>query len=150
MSVYRHQWPSRYSGGSGAGSDTPSGSQHPAPHAKPWPGTQRGREREAFLETVGGETLKQSWNSKGPTGPEWPEQPRTECDGDGSFDGLCSTGSDGHKSVSLWITQSSLDSTANSVLIQQDSLTNCNSCRQLTHLQEQTKAGDEWGGGSLI
>ena len=31
----RNQWPSRYCGGSGAGSDTPSGSQHPAPHAKP-------------------------------------------------------------------------------------------------------------------
>ena len=31
----RDQWPSRYCGGSGAGSDTPSGSQHPAPHAKP-------------------------------------------------------------------------------------------------------------------
>ena len=27
----RNQWPSRYCGGSGAG----SGSQHPAPHAKP-------------------------------------------------------------------------------------------------------------------
>ena len=31
----RNQWPSRYCGGSGAGSDTPSRSQHPAPHAKP-------------------------------------------------------------------------------------------------------------------
>ena len=31
----RNQWPSRYCGGSGAGSDTPSGSQNPAPHAKP-------------------------------------------------------------------------------------------------------------------
>ena len=31
----RNQWPSRYCGGSGAGLDTPSGSQHPAPHAKP-------------------------------------------------------------------------------------------------------------------
>ena len=80
-----NQWPSRYCGGSGAGSDTPSGSQHPAPHTKPWPGTRRGREREASLATVGGETLKQSWNSKGPTGLEWPEQPRTECDGEGSL-----------------------------------------------------------------
>ena len=69
----------------GAGSDTPSGSQHPAPHAKPWPGTRRGRGREAGLATVGGETLKQSWNSRGPTGPEWQEQPRTECDGGGSL-----------------------------------------------------------------
>ena len=41
--------------------------------------------REDDLATVGGETLKQSWNSKGPTGPEWPEQPRTECDGEGSL-----------------------------------------------------------------
>ena len=81
----RNQWPSRYCGGSGAGSDTPSGSQHPAPHAKPWPGTRKGREREAGLATVGGETLKQSWNSRGPTGPEWQEQPRTECDGGGSL-----------------------------------------------------------------
>ena len=31
----RNQRPSRYCAGSGAGSDTPSGSQHPAPHAKP-------------------------------------------------------------------------------------------------------------------
>ena len=31
----RNQWPSRYCGRSVAGSDTPSGSQHPAPHAKP-------------------------------------------------------------------------------------------------------------------
>ena len=31
----RNQWPSRYCGGSGAGLDTPSGSQRPAPHAKP-------------------------------------------------------------------------------------------------------------------
>ena len=81
----RNQWPSRYYGGSGAGSDTPSGSQHPAPHAKPWPWTRRGRGREAGLATVGGETLKQSWNSRGPTGPEWQEQPRTECDGGGSL-----------------------------------------------------------------
>ena len=81
----RDQWPSRYCGGSGAGSDTPSESQHPAPHAKPWPGTHRGREREASLAPVGGETLKQSWNSRGLIGPEWPEQPRTECDGGGSL-----------------------------------------------------------------
>ena len=67
------------------GSDTPSGSQHPAPHAKPWPGTRRGRGREAGLATVGGDTLKQSWNSRGPTGPEWQEQPRTECNGGGSL-----------------------------------------------------------------
>ena len=79
----RNQRLSRYCGGSGAGSDTPSGSQHPAPHDKPWPGTCRGREREAGLATVGGKTLKQSWNSKGPTGPEWPQQPRTQCDGEG-------------------------------------------------------------------
>ena len=70
----RNQWPSSCCGGSGAGSDTPSGSQHPAPHAKPWPGTRRGRGREAGLATVGGETLKQSWNSKEPIGLEWPEQ----------------------------------------------------------------------------
>ena len=81
----RNQWPSRYCRGSGAGSDTPSGSQHPAPHAKPWPETRRGRGREAGFATVGGETLKQSWNSRGPTGPEWQEQPRTECDGGGSL-----------------------------------------------------------------
>ena len=79
----RNQWPSRCCGGSGAGSDTPSGIQHPAPHAKLWPGTRRGREREVNLATVGVETLRQSWDSKGPTGPEWPEQPRTECDGEG-------------------------------------------------------------------
>ena len=30
-------------------------------------------------------TLKQSWNSRGPTGPEWQEQPRRECDGWGSL-----------------------------------------------------------------
>ena len=48
-------------------------------------GTHRGREREVGLATVGGETLKQSWNSRGPTSPEWPEQPRTECDGRGSL-----------------------------------------------------------------
>ena len=56
----RNQRPSRYCEWSGAGSDTPSGSQHPAPYAKPWPGTHRGREREASLATAGGETLKQS------------------------------------------------------------------------------------------
>ena len=78
----RNQRPSRYCEGSGAGPDTPSGSQHPAPHAKPCPGTRRGRGREAGLATVGGETLKQSWNSRGPTGPE---QPRTEYDGEGSL-----------------------------------------------------------------
>ena len=71
----RNQWPSRYCGGSGTGSDALSGSQHPAPYAKPWPGTRRGREREAVLATVGGETLKQSWNSRGPTGPEWQNSP---------------------------------------------------------------------------
>ena len=81
----RNQWPSRYCRGSGAGSDTPSGSQHPAPHTKPWPGTRRGRGREAGLATVGDETLKQSWSSRGPAGPEWQEQPRTECDGGGSL-----------------------------------------------------------------
>ena len=81
----RNQWPSRYCGGNGAGSDTPSGSKHPASHAKSWAGTCRGREREAGLATVGGETLKQSWNSKGSTGPELPEQPRTECGGKGSL-----------------------------------------------------------------
>ena len=81
----RNQWPSRYCGGSGARLGTPSVSQHPAPHAKPWPGTHRGRGREAGLATVGGETLKQRWNSKGPTSLEWPEQPRTECDGGGSL-----------------------------------------------------------------
>ena len=37
-------------------------------------------EKEAGLATVGGETLKQSWNSREPNGPEWPEQPWTECD----------------------------------------------------------------------
>ena len=31
----RNQWPSRYCGESGAGSDTPSGSQHPAPSPNP-------------------------------------------------------------------------------------------------------------------
>ena len=31
----RNQWPSRYCGESGAGLDTPSGSQHSEPHAKP-------------------------------------------------------------------------------------------------------------------
>ena len=57
----RNQWPSRYCRGSGVGSDTPSGrGTHPAPHAKPWPGTRRGRGREAGLTTVGGEILKQS------------------------------------------------------------------------------------------
>ena len=56
----RNQWPSIYRGGSGAGSDTPSGSQHPASHAKPLPGPRRGRGREAGLAAVGGETLKQS------------------------------------------------------------------------------------------
>ena len=45
----------------------------------------RRREREAGLATVVGETLKQSGNSKGPTGPKRPEQPRTECDGEGSL-----------------------------------------------------------------
>ena len=53
--------------------------QHHTPRS--WPGTRRGRGREAGLATVGGETLKQSWNSRGPTGPEWQEQPKTECDG---------------------------------------------------------------------
>ena len=32
---------------------------------------------------TGGETLKQSWNNKGPTGLEWQEQSRTECNGEG-------------------------------------------------------------------
>ena len=59
--------------------------RYPAPHAKPWPGTRRGREIEAGPATVGGDTLRQSWNSKGPTGPKWPEQRRTECDGEGSL-----------------------------------------------------------------
>ena len=31
----RNQWPSRYCRGRGAVLDTPSGNQHPAPHAKP-------------------------------------------------------------------------------------------------------------------
>ena len=33
----RNQWPSRYCGGNGAGSDTPSGSQHhtPSPDLEP-------------------------------------------------------------------------------------------------------------------
>ena len=79
----RNLWPSRYCGGSGAGSDTPS--QHPALLTKPWSGTRRGRGRVAGLTTVGGETLKQSWSNKGPTGQEWPEQPRTECDGEVSL-----------------------------------------------------------------
>ena len=51
---------------------------------KPWPGTRRGRESKASLAAVGGETLKQSWRNKGPTGLEWPEQHRTECDDQGS------------------------------------------------------------------
>ena len=50
----RNQWPSRYCGGSGTELDTPSGSQHPAPHAKPRPGARRGRGREAGFATVGG------------------------------------------------------------------------------------------------
>nr|KAG5694139.1 hypothetical protein BaRGS_001466 [Batillaria attramentaria] len=33
--LWERAGPSRYCGGSGAGLDTPSGSQHPAPHAKP-------------------------------------------------------------------------------------------------------------------
>ena len=56
----RNQWQSRCCGGSGAGSDTPSGSQYPAPQAKPRPGTRKRGEREAGLATVGGETLKQN------------------------------------------------------------------------------------------
>ena len=56
----RNQWPSRYCGGIEAGSDTSAGSQHPAPHAKPYPGTRRERGIEAGHATVGGETLKQS------------------------------------------------------------------------------------------
>ena len=63
----------------------PQKAQHPAPQTKPWPGTRRGIEREASGVTSGGETLKQSWNSGGPTGPEWQEQPRTECDGGGRW-----------------------------------------------------------------
>ena len=42
----RNQWPSRYCGGSGAGSDTPSGSQHPAPRAKPSPDLEPAGEEE--------------------------------------------------------------------------------------------------------
>ena len=38
-----------------------------------------------LLTTLGDQTLKQSWHSKGPAGPAWPEQPRTECDGEGSL-----------------------------------------------------------------
>ena len=52
----------------------------PSPDLEP-----AGEEKEAGLSTVGSETLKQNWNSKGPTGAESPEQPRTDCDGEGSW-----------------------------------------------------------------
>ena len=48
----RNQWSNRYCAGSGAGSDTLSGSQHPAPHAKPGPGTRRVTGRGAGLEQL--------------------------------------------------------------------------------------------------
>ena len=89
----RNQWPSRYCGRSGAGLDTPSGSQHPAPHIKPWPGTHRGRGREAGLTTVGGETLKQQGTNW--TGITRAVQNRVRWRG--VVDGLCSIGSEGHK-----------------------------------------------------
>ena len=62
---------------------TPSGSQHhtPSPDLEP---VGEEEERPASQQ-LGGETLKQSWNGKGPTGQEWPEQPRTECDGEESL-----------------------------------------------------------------
>ena len=56
--------------GSRAGLDTPSGSRHPAPQAKLWPGTRRERGREASLTTAGGKTLRQSSSSKVQTGQE--------------------------------------------------------------------------------
>ena len=42
----RNQWSSRYCEGSGAGSDTPSGCQHPAPHAKLSPDLEPAGEEE--------------------------------------------------------------------------------------------------------
>ena len=59
------------------GLEAAEGSQW-GPGAKPPVGIKR------LLSTVGGKTLKQSGNSKGPTGQEWPELPRTECDSEGS------------------------------------------------------------------
>ena len=48
-------------------------------------------------------SVKQSWNSKGPTGPAWPEQPRTECDGRGSLMAYAPPGVMGiSKSISVW------------------------------------------------
>ena len=80
----RNQWPSKFWRGSGDGLVTPLGSQNPAPHAKPWPGTPKEKEREDGLATAGGETLRQSSSSRAPTGVAQQDWPRTECDGEGS------------------------------------------------------------------
>ena len=61
----RNQWPSRYCRGSGAESDTPSGSQHPALHAKPWPGTRRGRGSNSWRRDTEVELKQQRTNWSG-------------------------------------------------------------------------------------
>ena len=131
----RNQWSSRYCGGSGAGLDTPSGSQHPAPHTKPWPGTRRGRGREAGLATFGGETLKQSWNSKGPTGLEWQEQPRTECDGGGSLMAYAPQGAMGISKYPVYIIWHSFVTMLNAVSLISSSLYQPTQHHDSTHKQ---------------
>ena len=91
----RNQWPSRYCGGSGAGSDTPSGSQHPAPHAKPQGKRKRGRPRNSWRRDTEAELKQQGTNWSGMT-----RAAQNRVRWRGVVDGLCSTGSDGHKYVS--------------------------------------------------
>ena len=95
----RIQWPSRYCGASGAGMDTPSGSKHPAPHAKPWPTTLQGKRKRRWPWN--------NWNWRRDTeaelkqqGTNWSGMTRTAQNRVwwwGVVDGLCSTGSDKHK-----------------------------------------------------
>ena len=93
----RNQWPSRYCGGSGAGSDTPSGSQHPAPHCQaltwnPQGKRKRGQPRNSWRRDTEAELKQQGTNWSGMTRAAQNRERWW-----GVVDGLCSTGSDGHK-----------------------------------------------------
>ena len=82
----RNQWPSRYCGGSGAGSDTPSGSQSSSTTRQaltwnPQGKRKRGRPRNSWrrdtqveLKQAGDQLVRNDKSS-----------PRTECDGGGSL-----------------------------------------------------------------
>jgi len=68
MKTYReelniNQWTSRSDRGSGAGLDTPSGSHHPAPHARLSFGTRKERGRGDVQGTRGDEDCQDGLNA---------------------------------------------------------------------------------------